>query len=89
MWHRRLAHLNHQDLRQLLESSGEHITDSLDVQPVAVPVTLGLYLNRSVERIKGNQATFDNSQRNNLRSCVWVLEGSVGEDVRADFFPSR
>jgi len=21
---------------------------------------------------KGNQATFDNSQRNNLRSCVWV-----------------
>jgi len=37
MWHRRLAHLNHQDLRQLLESSGERITDSLDVQPVAVP----------------------------------------------------
>jgi len=35
-------------------------------------VTLGLYRNRSVERIKGNQATFDNSQRNNLRSCVWV-----------------
>jgi len=26
-----------------------------------------------VERIKGNQATFDNSQRNNLRSCVWSL----------------
>jgi len=37
IWHRRLAHLNHQDLRQLLESSGECITDSLDVQPVAVP----------------------------------------------------
>jgi len=35
-------------------------------------VTLGLYCNQSVERIKGNQATFDNSQRNNLRSCVWV-----------------
>jgi len=34
-------------------------------------VTLGLYRDRSVERIKGNQATFDNSQRNNLRSCVW------------------
>jgi len=34
-------------------------------------VTLGLYRNRSVERINGNQATFDNSQRNNLRSCVW------------------
>jgi len=24
-----------------------------------------------VERIKGNQATFDNSQWNNLKSCVW------------------
>jgi len=36
------------------------------------PVTLGLSRNRSVGRIKGNQATFDNSQRNNLRSCVWV-----------------
>jgi len=34
-------------------------------------VTLGLLRNRSVWRIKGNQATFDNSQRNNLRSCVW------------------
>ena len=39
-------------------------------------VTLGLYRNRSVEKIGGNQATFDNSQRNNLRSlCVGV--GSV------------
>ena len=38
-------------------------------------VTLGLYHNRSVERIKGNQATFDNSQRNNLRSCMWVFRG--------------
>ena len=35
-------------------------------------VTLGLYRNRSVRRIKGDQATFDNSQQNNLRSCVWV-----------------
>jgi len=35
-------------------------------------VTPGFYCNRSVERIKGNQATFDDSQRNNLRSCVWV-----------------
>ena len=35
-------------------------------------VTLGFAGNRSVGRIKGNQATFDNSQRNNLRSCVWV-----------------
>ena len=30
MWHRRLAHLNHQDLRRLLESSGERITDPMD-----------------------------------------------------------
>jgi len=37
MWHRRLVHLNHQDLRGLLETSGERITDSLDVQPVADP----------------------------------------------------
>jgi len=35
-------------------------------------VTLGLSRNRSVGRIKGNQATFNNSQQNNLRSCVWV-----------------
>ena len=35
-------------------------------------MTLGLYRNRSEKRIKGNQATFDNSQRNNFRSCVWV-----------------
>jgi len=38
----------------------------------SLSVTLGLSRNRSVWRIKGNQATFDNSQRNNLRSCVWV-----------------
>jgi len=37
-----------------------------------IVVTLGLYRNRSVRRIRGNQVTFDNSQRNNLRSCVWV-----------------
>ena len=48
-------------------------------------MTLGLYCNQSVEGIKGNQATFDNSQRNNLRSCVWVGCGSVVDDVRADF----
>jgi len=39
---------------------------------VVSDVTLGLSRNRSVGRIKGNQATFDNSQRNNLRSCAWV-----------------
>ena len=37
-----------------------------------VGVTLGLSHNRSAWRIKGNQATFDNSQWNNLRSCMWV-----------------
>ena len=40
--------------------------------PDCGPVTLGLYRNQSTGRVKGNQATFDNSQRNNLRSCVWV-----------------
>ena len=33
-------------------------------------MTLGLYRKRSAERIKDNQATFHNSQRNNLRSFV-------------------
>jgi len=41
-------------------------------------VTLGLSRNRSAGRIKGNQATFDNSQRNNLRSCMWVSEVVFG-----------
>ena len=41
------------------------------VEENADTVTLGLSRNRSVGRVKGNQATFDNSQRNNLRSCVW------------------
>jgi len=48
-------------------------------------VTLGLSRNRSVGGFKGNQATFDNSQRNNLRSFVCWFGGSVGEDVRAGF----
>ena len=55
-------------------------------------VTLGLSGNQSVERIKGNQATFDNSQRNNLRSHVWFRWdwfGSVVSDVRVDFLSSR
>ena len=47
-------------------------------------MALGSYRNRSVKRVKGNQATFDNSQRNNLRSCVWV-RWSCLEDVRAGF----
>jgi len=37
MWHRRLAHLNHQDLKRLLESSRERITD-LNVEPVTDPL---------------------------------------------------
>ena len=52
-------------------------------------MTLGLYRNRSVERIKGNQATFDNSQRNNLRSFLWGLfvEWAFGT-VLSSFPPS-
>ena len=49
MWHRRFVHLNHQDLRRLLKSSEERITesmkssvkcitDSLDVKPVMDPM---------------------------------------------------
>ena len=45
----------------------------------------GVYRNRSARRIKGNQATFDNSQRNNLRSCVWLSVVVFGEEVRAGF----
>jgi len=41
MWHRRFAHLNYQDLRRLLESSGERITD-LDVEPVTDPTDVEL-----------------------------------------------
>jgi len=40
MWYRHLAHLNHQDLRHLLDSSGEPITDPQDVEPVMEPVTM-------------------------------------------------
>ena len=44
----------------------------IDTNLITQTVTLGLFRNRSAGRIQGNQATFDNSQRNNLRSCVWV-----------------
>jgi len=37
MWHRHVVHLNHQDLRRLLESSGERITH-IDVEPVMGPL---------------------------------------------------
>ena len=48
MWHRCLAHLNHQDLRRLLDSSGERITDPTDepvmdlvgVEPVTDPIDI-------------------------------------------------
>jgi len=55
-------------------------------EPLLLQCDTGVVSNRSVERIKGNQATFDNSQRNNLRSCVWVrwvVFFFFGEDVRA------
>ena len=45
---------------------------ALSLPGMLLCVTLGLSCNRSAVRIQGNQATFDNSQRNNLRSCVWV-----------------
>ena len=73
LWYGAYGLIGHaEDCREELHQSGTH------------GVTLGLLHNPSVWRIKGNQATFDNSQRNNLRSCVWVRFGSVG-DVRADF----
>jgi len=37
MWHRRLSHLNHQDLRRLQESSGERLTD-MEVESVTNPM---------------------------------------------------
>jgi len=43
----------------------------------AALVTLGLSRNQSVERIKGNQTTFDSSQWNNLRSCACGFGGGV------------
>ena len=48
-------------------------------------MTLELSWKQSAGRIKGNQATFDNSQQNNLRPCVCGFGGGVGEDVRTDF----
>jgi len=42
MWHQRLAHLNHQDLRRLLESSGERITDPMDIEPMTDPMDIEL-----------------------------------------------
>ena len=40
MWHRCLAHLNHQDLRSRLESSGERITDPMDVEQMTNPMDI-------------------------------------------------
>jgi len=54
----------HEDLRAEIKDAQMAQTEQA--------VTLGLSRNRSVGRIKGNQATFNNSQWNNLRSCVWV-----------------
>jgi len=77
-------HLYHQELSNLLEPKSQYSFDytfqSIDSELVNYEkweeifdgpkptVTLGLYRNRSARGIKGNQATFDNSQRNNLRS---------------------
>jgi len=40
MWHRRLAHLYHQDLKRLLESSDKHITDPMDVKRMTNPMDI-------------------------------------------------
>jgi len=45
IWHRRLAHLNHQDLTRLLESSGERFTD-MDVESVTDPTDVELVMDR-------------------------------------------
>jgi len=62
-----LAYLNRTEIRPNCLLSGLP-----PVRPSTILVTLGLYRNRRVERIKGNPATFDNSQQNSLRSCMWV-----------------
>jgi len=58
-----------------MTSWSEPVASSLSIHQLssmlAVSVTLGC-TEPECGRIKGNQATFDNSQRNNLRSCVWV-----------------
>ena len=51
-------------------------------------MTLGLYRNRSVERIKGNQATWI-IHSGIILDLVCGFSGSVGEDIRADFPSSR
>ena len=57
--------------------------------PYSQTVTLGLYRNWSVERIKGNQATFDNSQRSNLRSFVRVFLFQSAFDAVSSFLNGR
>jgi len=52
------------------EGGYDAVATIINPQTKRACVTLGLSRNWSRERIKGNQATFDNSQRNNLRSCV-------------------
>jgi len=72
-------------LRSHKTSPVRDVLQAHDITLSLVPgVTLGLYRNRSIENQR-YQATFDNSPQNNLRSCVWVFGGSVGEDVRPDF----
>jgi len=50
MWHRCLAHLNHQDLRRLLKSSGEHITN-IDVEPVTDPMDVESMMDSDIELV--------------------------------------
>ena len=53
MWHRHLAHLNHQDLKQLLESSGERITDPIkpSVKPISDSIDVQLFADSAVEPV--------------------------------------
>ena len=51
MWHRHLAHLNHQDLKRLLESSGERITDPIkpSVKPISDTLNMQPFADSAVE----------------------------------------
>ena len=49
-------------------------------------MTLGLSCQPECRRCKGNQVTVDNSQWNNLRSCLWVFSLSVRSVLSSLFF---
>jgi len=65
----------------LKAGSGTYFEGSWEDKDKWESVTLGSSRDRSGERIKVNQATLDYSQRNNLRSSVWVSVVVFDEDV--------